>query len=194
MIRLDEIQENKIINEGKAGLVQNLSLEVLYKTQEHSEGFPDFKFIFSENNGANIDIGYYYFNKRPGETEREEGKRANNYLRRLMHIVKAVMGQDFSPTQNFENMQDATDFCVKTIEENAKDKSFDIFINFGTKRYPSKRGFLEIRYNLPFVRSAGQEALIKLTPNNDDILEKDSLDIYTKDNDDDISDIVTKKD
>lgn len=175
MIRLNEIQESKIINNGKAGLVKGLSLTLESKTSEHNENFPDFKFIFSESNGARIDVSFYYFTNKEFETQNDKNKRMNVYLRRLMHIVKAVMGQDYSPTDEFANMKDAADFCVKVIKDNCSDKLFDLFINFGTTRYPSKRGFLEVRFNTPFVRNEDQSHIVSLVPIEDEIIDKSDL-------------------
>jgi len=193
MIRLNEIQESKIINNGKAGLVKNVSLEMSRKTDEHDKSFPDFKIIFSENNGANIDIGIYYFKDKDFETEKQRNNRMNRYLSRLMHIARAVMGVDFSPSEEFTNVKDATDFCINIIEENSSNKFFDIFITFGTVNYPSKKGFLEVRYNVPFIKNSEDNITLALTKYADDIIDKDELIFLQKKNKlNDDSDIFTK--
>lgn len=191
MIRLDEIRENKVINNGNAGEVKGVTLEVMRKTEEHNKYFPDFKLIFSEENGANIDIGLYYFQDKDYETQKERNSRRNRYLFRLMHIVKAVKGNDFSPTQEFKSMEEAVDFCINTIEENSSGKLFDIFITFGTDKYPSKKGFLEVRYNTPFIKNS-EVSTPSLVPEHGDILDKENLiSLQKKDNSDD--DIITKE-
>jgi len=190
MIRLDEIQESKIINNGNAGVVSNVSIEVLRKTEEHVKDYPDFKIIFSEQNGASIDIGVYYFKNKDFETEVERSKRTNNYLLRLMHIVKAVKGLDFAPSQGFTSVKEATEFCIDTIEKNSSNKLFNIFITFGTLTYPSKRGFLEVRFNIPFIKNIEDTLTLPLIPFKEDIMDKDELVFLKKKNESDS--IITK--
>lgn len=193
MIRLDEIQENKIINNGRAGKVQGVSLKLIRKTANNHKSFPDFKIVFSEKNGATIDIGIYYFQDKDFETEKEINIRRNRYLLRLMHITKAVMGIDFNPTNEFSNMKEATDFCVENIEKNSSNKLFNIFITFGTIKYPSKKGFLEVRYNIPFIKNVTDDLTLPLTANSEDIVDKDELIfLQKKTRMEDSDDIITK--
>ena len=184
MIRLNEIQENKIINDGKAGEVKNVTMSVIQKSQEHPISYPDFKIVFTQQNGANIDIGLYYFQKKEYETTKDETNRLNRYLFRLMHIVKAVKGQDFAPVQEFNGAKAAIDFCIDIINKESKGKTFNIFINFGTKKYPSKKGFLEIRYRVPFISNIHSIPYIPLTKYEEDIIDKNNLNI---------NDIITKE-
>lgn len=171
MIRLNEIQENKIINNGAAGLVENVKLTVERKSVRSPERFPDFKLVFTENNGAEIDIGFYYFEPKPNETEEQQDKRSTLLLKRLMHVARAVMGHEYAPTQEFETVNEAMDFIFNVIEENSGDQRFDIFINFGSKNFPNKRGYLEVRFAVPFIRTIGDNTVI-LSPYADDIMNK----------------------
>jgi len=49
-----------IFNEGKAGVVCGVKMSIEKKSEEAGSNFPDYKVIFSDNNGGSVDRGFYY--------------------------------------------------------------------------------------------------------------------------------------
>lgn len=160
-----KFQESKIFNNGKAGLVTDVTLSVAKKTAEDHEMAPDYKLIVTDSDGSEINAGFYYFKPRDGATQTEVESSQGYEVGRYVHLARAVMGEDYVlPEVN--SVEEALDVVMKLVMDNAGSKKFNVYTNYGTVGYPKQ--YLQVRrYN--FVEPADVE-VSRLRANGKDIL------------------------
>jgi hypothetical protein len=135
----------RVFNAGKAGLAQDVTVKVTKKTDEDHERAPDYRLVFTDESGGEINTGFYYFEPRDGATK-EEVERSQGYeLGRYVHLARAVMGDDYElPTVN--DMTEALDTVMTLVRDNVGSKKFNIYTNYGTVGYAKQ--YLQVRkYN-----------------------------------------------
>jgi len=162
MINLNEIsQENKneevaIFNNGVAGRVKNLRVEVKRKTAEDSPNSPDYKLFYIDDNGGKVNDGIYY----PDNSGKGNPKFALSRLVNVLHSLNpSTIGKELP---QFEEYKPAVDFLMKQIAESSKAGRVNVFVNYGTKGYPSQ--YLSVR-KVNFVEPvSADDTVTKLKP------------------------------
>ncbi len=137
----------KVFNNGEAGKVDNVSIVRVEKAgvnyDKTGDNVPDYRIIFGDSEGVEINQAWWYLAKRENETGDAYKARFEREISRLLHIARAVLGGDFDFPQ-VANEKEALDVVVKLIKENVAGKKFSVFANYGTKQRPSK--YLNLRY------------------------------------------------
>lgn len=154
----------KVFNGGKAGLVKNVAVSVTKKTPAEADNAPDYKLILTDEEGAELNEGFYYFTPRQGAST-EEVKTSEGYeLTRLVHLARAVMGAD-AQLPEVNTVREALDSIMKLVSNNAGGKTFNVFVNYGTTVRPSQ--YLRLR-RFNFIESSEVESttLVQGTKDN----------------------------
>jgi len=146
MINLNEIsQQNNnndedrkpIFNEGIAGRVKDVRVRVAKRTAEEKENAPPYKIFYVDNNGGEVNDGIYY----PDDSGKGNPKFALSRLVNLLHAINpSLIGKELP---EFEDYKPAVDFLMKQIAEASKTGKVNVFVNYGTKGYPSQ--YLNVR-------------------------------------------------
>lgn len=132
-----------IFNNGTAGKADNNTITVEKKRDDEPETYPNYKLIITDPAGATLNQGFYYPKDNKDKTAEENAKRANIEIGRVLHIAKAVVGDDYE-FPSVKTANEAFDMLFKLIAKNAGDKKFSVFVTYGTKNYISK--YLGLRY------------------------------------------------
>ena len=144
MINLNEISQDNssneevvIFNGGDAGRVKNVRVEVKRKTSEDSPNSPDFKIFYVDDNGGKVNDGIYY----PDDSGKGNPKFALSRLVQLLHSINpSLVGKELP---EFQEYKEAVDFLMKQIAEASRTGRVNVFVNYGTKGYPSQ--YLRVR-------------------------------------------------
>lgn len=162
-----------IFNDGKAGLVENITMTVSKKKPEDKEGSPDYKLAFSDANGGTCNTSFWYVtNDTQYSTISEQIQKQGKIMK---HVLHAIYGSTFEIPQ-FQNAQQMLDGCMKLIREGLQGgMRFRIFANYGSTQ--SVKNYIQPRSWVPFVESA-TVALenTRLKPSNIDAMAKLSQD------------------
>lgn len=134
---------SSIFNNGAAGKVDNTTIAVAKRRDDEPNTYPDYKLNITDPAGNTLNQGFYYPKDNESKTAEENKKRANIEIGRVLHIAKAVVGEEyeFPPVKT---AKEAFDMLFKLIAKNAGDKKFSVFVTYGTKNYVSK--YLGLRY------------------------------------------------
>lgn len=155
-----------IFNGGEAGLVKDVTISVEKKDSSDSSNSPDYK-LFVDDGTGKINQGFYYFTPNPQNDEEYNNKRQNQEISRVLHVAKAVMGEDYTfPEVN--SVKEAYDTLFKLVHDNAGTKKFNVYTTYGTTSRPSQ--YLGLRY-FNFIEPAGLEKS-RLTSSNNDQMER----------------------
>lgn len=131
-----EREIKRVFNDGNGGKVSNVIIsKVEKKTLDDDANAPDYKIYFEDNQGAEINIGFWKEAKDDAGAKRE--------LSRLLHIARAVLGSDYK-FPAVASYTEGVNVLSKLIKDNAQGKQFNIFVAYGTEGYPKK--YLTIRY------------------------------------------------
>lgn len=156
-----EREVKRVFNNGKGGKVKNVIIsKIEKKSVEDDVNAPDYKIFFEDENGSDINLGFWKEAKDDAGAKRELG--------RLLHIARAVLGADykFPPVASYT---EGVNVLSKLVKDNFKGKVFNLFVSYGNENYPKK--FLTIRY-FDFLESADtEEVLSKLFVKKNDLLE-----------------------
>lgn len=156
----------QIFNNGVAGMVKDVTIEVEKKTPSDPDNLPDYKLLAVDSSGAKVNQGFYYFTPNPKEPQDRNDERQKQEISRIVHLAKAVMGSDYVLPQ-VESIKEAYDTVFKLVKENAAGKKYNVFCTYGTTRKPSN--YLGIRY-FNFIEPATNNSTLKRS--NTDLLEK----------------------
>jgi hypothetical protein len=146
-----------IFNNGQAGVADNVTMEVVKKDASDTTAGPDYKLIFTDSQGAQINRPFWYLdpNSQWFDTNiTRDGKV-------FKHLFKLLKGATFTiPT--FNDHIHMMDEGMKLIRESCSGKQFAIFCNYGT---PSNAGdYLNVRKFVPFITKAGEHDSLAETP------------------------------
>ena len=161
-----------IFNGGNAGLAQNVTISVNKRQVDEPENRPDYQLVIKDKSGSEISQGFYYF-KPKGEDAVYDKKRETQEVSRIVHLARAVMGNDYQ-FPAVTSPKEAADTLFKIVKENAGNKEFNVFVTYGTAFKPSK--YLGVRY-FDFIESASgpshlvakkSDNMIRLVEDSDD--------------------------
>lgn len=168
MINLNDTQfeGTRVFNDGKAGLVTDVTIEVEKKQPSDLETSPDYRLIVEDQHGGRINRGFWYFKPLADADAKKNGERQTQEISRLVHLARAVMGADYElPAVN--SVKEAYDVVFTMVRDNAGSKKFNVFTTYGSVNKPSK--YLELRY-FDFIESAVKEEDTKFSARNTDLL------------------------
>lgn len=139
MIDLNSLGNSVVFNNGAAGRVDNLKLRVEKKEASDTSNQPDFKVFVTQENGAEINQGFYY----PDDNTDQD--RLNQLMSRITSIAKAVTPDDFM----FESVEGKSprqivDYVFDVIAKNSGNALVNVFTTYGTVNNPKK--YLQFRY------------------------------------------------
>tara|TARA_R110000822_G_scaffold73853_11_gene177618 strand:+ start:1429 stop:2025 length:597 start_codon:yes stop_codon:yes gene_type:complete len=131
-----------IFNNGQGGKVEGVSISVEKKDAEQPDTYPAYKLIVEDATGGKINQGFYYPTPKQGDSEENNMKRIKREVGRVIHIARAVVGNEPLPTVS--NAKEAYDVLFKLINDKAVGQTFNVFATYGTAGYASK--YLGLRY------------------------------------------------
>ena len=156
-----------IFNDGKAGLVENVTMTVSKKKPEDKENAPDYKVIFTDANGGECSTSYWYVTKATEYATIEDQVKKQGTA--MKHIIHAIYGKDFQIPVNATTPQQLLDQSMKVIRDGlASGAKFRIFATYGTLN--STKNYIQPRSWVPFVENMSHpvtETALKLSSNVD---------------------------
>ena len=154
-----------VFNNGNTGIVENVKMSVTKKLSTDPDNSPDYKLIFTDVSGGQINQGFYYHKNNELYDAKRNGDLETWLVGRVLSAAKAVVPTDFS-FPNFETSKEALDFLFKTIKEHSEEKMVNAYVTYGTINKPSQ--YLGLRY-FNFVESVDTPAnmtRLKLSPSD----------------------------
>jgi hypothetical protein len=141
-----------IFNNGEAGKVENVAINVEKKTADMADNAPDYKVIFTDNNKAQVNMGIYYPTPNAQFDDAKNESLAKLSVGKVLSIARSVLGKDYEfPAVN--STKEAVDICMKLTAQNAASKKVNVFVTYGTMGSPKK--YLGIYKNFDFIEEAG---------------------------------------
>jgi hypothetical protein len=145
-------QSNLIFNNGEAGKVENVSISVEKKTPEMPDLAPDYKVIFTDTAGGQVNMGIYYPKPNEMYDDAKNASLAKLNVGRVLSIAKSVLGNDYVfPAVN--NPQEAVDVLMKLTAQNCEGKKVNIFVTYGSVSKP--KSYLGVYRNFDFIEAFG---------------------------------------
>lgn len=144
-----------IFNGGNAGVVNNVTVTVEKKGADDSENAPDYKIIFTDANGANVNRGFWYIS---GPTQYDSVEKQVGKLAKVMkHVLHVALGPDaklpvISGANETEAAKNLLDQSMKLLRESLGNMGqVRVYANYGTPEYPKQ--FIQVRPWVPFMES-----------------------------------------
>lgn len=155
-----------IFNNGIAGKVNNVKIEVLKKSSIDADNAPDYKVNFSDKIGT-VNVGFYYHTPDSQKTD-EKNKALEGYnVSRVLSLAKSVLPKDYV-FEEYDTSKQVLDAMFKLIKLNSEDKLVNVFVTYGTAAKSSK--YLGLRY-FDFVEAADTE-VSRLAKKPGDVMER----------------------
>lgn len=139
-------ERKAIFNDGEAGRVQNVRVRIARRTAEEKATAPPYKIYYIDDNGGEVNDGIYY----PDDSGKGNPKFALSRLVQLLHAINpSLVGKELP---EFDDYKPAVDFLMEQIAKASKTGRVNVFVNYGTKGYPSQ--YLNVR-KINFVEPVG---------------------------------------
>lgn len=164
-----------IFNNGQAGRVTGVRIDVAKKGVEDPDTSPDYKVIFTDNNGAQINMGVYYFTPNEEWGEERNASLEKMAISRALAVAKSVTPDDFV-FPKVSNSKEAIDALMKITKDHAPNSKVNIFATYGTKNAPKR--YLGVYKNFDFIEKEGtnpSRLRVTINPNKpqyDDVMER----------------------
>lgn len=162
-------KEIKVFNNGDAGKVKNVEVKVEKRKVDEPETHPDYKLIFTDENGGAVNMGVYYWKDNAQKTDEQNAKNKGFFIQRLLSVAKSLLGNDFK-FPAVKGADDAVNVIMTLIakESKAGNNKLNLFTAYGTELYPKK--FLTVRF-FDFVEAASTpDGASRLKPKRDDVM------------------------
>jgi hypothetical protein len=168
-----------VFNNGNTGKVENVKMSVTKKTAADPDNSPDFKLIFTDTTGGQINTGFYYHKDNEMADEKRNRDMETWLVSRVHSAAKAVVPADFEYPM-YETSKEALNSLFKIINDNAANTLVNVYVTYGTTAKPSQ--YLSTRY-FNFVENASTPAnMTRLKPSANDMMEKLVADAPSTDN------------
>lgn len=167
-LNAEELKPVSIFNDGKAGLVKDVTISVTRKQPSDPVNRPDFNLVVTDSSGATLREGFYHYSPNQMKSDDENQATLNRYIRRFGTIVRAAMGDSFVYPE-LKTPKQAYDDLFQIIEEGCRGKKFNVFVTYGTTNYVNKNGYLKLRF-FDFIEPAGETSRLRVKPN--DLMER----------------------
>lgn len=158
-----------LFNNGVAGKIENVAISVTKKEMSDTDNSPDYKVIFTDVAGGQINTGFYYHKDNALYDEKRNRDLEGWTVGRVLSIAHAVVPEDFVFPE-VESSKQAMDSLFKIIRENSEGKMVNIYTNYGTNSKPSQ--YLSTRYFNFIEKGDTSSALSKLKFSPNDNLTK----------------------
>ena len=168
-----------VFNNGNTGKVENVKMSVTKKTAADPDNSPDFKLIFTDTTGGQINTGFYYHKDNEMADEKRNRDMETWLVSRVHSAAKAVVPADFEYPM-YETSKEALNSLFKIINDNAASTLVNVYVTYGTTAKPSQ--YLSTRY-FNFVENASTPAnMTRLKPSANDMMKKLVADAPSTDN------------
>lgn len=157
-----------VFNDGIAGKVDNVTIEIVKKKIEESDNSPDYKMFFTDDKKAKVNQGFYYYQDKDDLSPEENHKKAGYTISRILSAAKAVVPTDFKfPEVADKSANEIIDMLFEIISENQEGVKVNVFCTYGTVRSPKR--FLNPRY-FDYIEKANTEGFTRLRKKGDDLM------------------------
>ena len=161
------------------GKVENVKMSVTKKTAVDPDNSPDFKLIFTDTTGGQINTGFYYHKDNEMADEKRNRDMETWLVSRVLSAAKAVVPADFTFPE-VTTSKEALNSLFKIINDHAANTLVNVYVTYGTTAKPSQ--YLSTRY-FNFVENASTPAnMTRLKPSANDMMEKLVADAPSTDN------------
>ena len=168
-----------VFNNGNTGKVENVKMSVTRKTATDPDNSPDFKLIFTDTTGGQINTGFYYHKDNEMADEKRNRDMETWLVSRVLSAAKAVVPTDFTFPE-VTTSKEALNSLFKIINDHAANTLVNVYVTYGTTAKPSQ--YLSTRY-FNFVENANTPAsMTRLKPSANDMMEKLVADAPSTDN------------
>ena len=168
-----------VFNNGNTGKVENVKMSVTKKTAADPDNSPDFKLIFTDTTGGQINTGFYYHKDNEMADEKRNRDMEMWLVGRVHSAAKAVVPADFV-FPDVTTSKEALNSLFKIINDHAASTLVNVYVTYGTTAKPSQ--YLSTRY-FNFVENASTPAnMTRLKPSANDMMEKLVADAPSTDN------------
>lgn len=138
-----------IFNDGKAGVVENVTISVNKRKPEDKQGSPEYKLTFTDENGATCNSSFWYVEEATAYATIDEQIRKQGTI--MKHILHAIYGNDYQ-LPNFKSAKEMLDGCMKLVREGSTTgNKFRMFANYGSTQ--SVKNYIQPRSWVPFMES-----------------------------------------
>lgn len=134
-----------IFNNGIAGKVENVSIDIVKKQTTDADNAPDYKINFTDENGT-VNMGLYY----PSADATDQ--QIKTQVSKALSITRAVMGNDYV-FDAVSNAKEAIDLCMKVSKKNSEGAKVTIFVTYGTLGNPKK--YIGVYKTFDFIEKTG---------------------------------------
>lgn len=156
-----------IFNNGIAGKVENVKIEVSKKSTADADNVPDYKLTVTDATGSQVNQGFYYHKDNTMYSSEKNEANAGYLVDRVLSIARAVVPEDFV----FPEVTDANNALdvLFNIVRQYSDQPVNVYTNYGTKEKPSK--YLSLRF-FDFIEKANNTEYSRLKARGNDQLER----------------------
>lgn len=160
---------NVVFNAGIAGKYEGAKIEATKRRADEPTNQPDYKLIFTDKNGAQLNVGFFYHKDNPMKDQAQNEAMAGYTIGRILSAAKAVVPNDFVfPDVSDKSVNEIIDILFNIIREHAEGAEVNIFASYGTKTKPSK--YLSVRY-FDYIEKPNTEKS-RLSAKGDDMMER----------------------
>jgi len=134
---------SSVFNNGVPGAVENCTAKIERVKQEDKENpnAPDYKVIFTDTTGADINIAFWY----PKDDDTDEN--IIRFLKKIKHLAHCFCGSDAQLPSG--SPRAILDGVMKMIRETGMQMPVRVMTNYGTNGYESR--YMRVRNFVPFV-------------------------------------------
>lgn len=140
-----DVSDISIFNDGKAGIVDNVSYSIEKKKPGDPMNAPDYKITYTDSKGS-VNTGLYYLDPN--------SEKFKDYLRYqgadLKHMYKEIFGKD-KQLPTFSNVKEMLDSVMNELKSVEKTTKVRVAVCYGTVKKPS--AYLRVRNFPPFIES-----------------------------------------
>jgi hypothetical protein len=134
--------ESVIFNEGEAGVVGDVKISVAKKTSDDKENFPDYRIVFADKNGGELNRGIYY----PDASNQKSMLNAVKLVKHITHVCNG--NKDKLPL--FKDEKDMIDQTMKLLREEGGKFKANVVANYGSGGDAYHKSFMEVKFFAPF--------------------------------------------
>lgn len=158
-----------VFNNGIAGRVENVKVEVTKRKADDAENAPNYKLVFTDTNGLQVNQGFYYHKDNDMYDSTKNEANAGYLVGRILSAAKTIVPEGFAfPDVEGKDVNEIVDILFTIIRENSEGKIVNIFVTYGTKNKPSS--FLGVRF-FDFIERPGT-ASSRLREKGNDLMER----------------------
>lgn len=154
-----------VFNNGNTGKVENVRMSVTKKLSTDPDNAPDYKLIFTDVSGGQVNQGFYYHKNNDLYDTKKNEDMEKWLISRVLSAAKSVIPNDYVFPE-VSSSKEALDSLFKIIKDNSDDKLVNVYVTYGTVNKPSQ--YLGLRY-FNFVEAVDTSAnmsRLKSSPND----------------------------